>query len=116
MSLDPAASSSPSPPILPRPQVFDPSVLRSSLVRWTLNSKACWIEQLLETELREEDPSWFNFKPFEEQVIDTVIMDITSELADEMVLSVLTRLNYGHQCEKQRQEEQKGTGKSVVLL
>ncbi|KAL5969574.1 hypothetical protein TSMEX_002698, partial [Taenia solium] len=110
MSLDPAASSGPSPPVLPRPQVFDPSVLRSSLVRWTLNSKACWIEQLLETELREEDPSWFNFKPFEEQVVDTVIMDITSELADDMILSVLTRLNYGHELEKQRQEEQKETG------
>ncbi|VDK31872.1 unnamed protein product [Taenia asiatica] len=116
MSLDPAASSGPSPLILPRPQVFDPSVLRSSLVRWTLNSKACWIEQLLETELREEDPSWFNFKPFEEQVVDTVIMDITSELANDMILSVLTRLNYGHELEKQRQEEHKETGKSVILL
>nr|CDS24485.1 Serine rich adhesin for platelets [Echinococcus granulosus] len=116
MSLDPAASLGPSPPILPKPQVFDPSVLRSSLVRWTLNSKTCWIEQLLEIELRDEDSSWFNFKPFEEQVINTAVRDIANELAEDMVVSVLKKLNYGNKWKKQREEEQKKTENSVVLL
>uniref|UniRef100_A0A915EWD2 Serine rich adhesin for platelets n=1 Tax=Echinococcus canadensis TaxID=519352 RepID=A0A915EWD2_9CEST len=115
MSLDPAACLGPSPPILPKPQVFDPSVLRSSLVRWTLNSKTCWIEQLLEIELRDEDSSWFNFKPFEEQVINTAVRDIANELAEDMVVSVLKKLNYGNKWKKQREEEQKRTENSVRM-
>ncbi|VDM15715.1 unnamed protein product [Hydatigera taeniaeformis] len=114
MSLDPAESSGPSPSILPEPQVFDPFVLRSSLVQWTLYSKTCWIEQLLEAELRDEDSSWFNLKPFEEQVIDSAVEAITLELANDEAAAVVKRLRHEHECEEKCLKEQE-TGKSVGM-
>ena len=94
ISLNPSASdtSLPPPEDMPKPQVYDPSVLRSSLVQWTLNSKTSWIDQLCEIELREDDASWFVLKSDETRVINKTTECIGDDVVLETLNSVLQDL------------------------
>ena len=93
ISLDPSAVNTYIPPEeLPKPQVYDPSVMRSSVVRWTLNSKTSWIDQLCEIELRDDDVTWFVLNSDVAKIIDQTAEAISEEVIQETVAAVVGKL------------------------
>ncbi|VUZ44888.1 unnamed protein product [Hymenolepis diminuta] len=87
ISLDPVAAQTDDPVPLPLPTVYDHSVVRGSVSRWTLQSKH-YVDQLCEVELRADDPSWFNYRDY----IKTIVDQSTKEVAEQMAVDTIDQL------------------------
>nr|CDS26812.2 Serine rich adhesin for platelets [Hymenolepis microstoma] len=87
ISLDPVAAQTDEVVPLPMPTVYDHSVVRGSISKWTLQSKH-YVDQLCEVELRADDPSWFNYRDY----ISTIINQSTTEVAEQMAVDTIDRL------------------------
>ncbi|VDO12018.1 unnamed protein product [Rodentolepis nana] len=87
ISLDPATAQTDEVVPLPMPTVYDHSVVRGSISKWTLQSKH-YVDQLCEVELRADDPSWFNYRDY----ISTIINQSTKEVVEQMAVDTIDRL------------------------
>lgn len=87
ISLNPVAAASEDPVPRPTPIVYDPSVVRGTVAKWTLNSKH-YVDQLCEVELRADDSSWFAYKDF----IKSIIEQSTKEVAEQMTIDIIQRV------------------------
>ena len=66
----------------PPPVVKDINAL-SRLTQWTIKRKD-WLDQRLEIEMRADEPTWLNYKPFEQEVLNSLTAKVLASTFDEV--------------------------------
>ncbi|KAL5108341.1 hypothetical protein TcWFU_000349 [Taenia crassiceps] len=69
--------------ILPPPCVLMDKNRLSRLAQWTIQRKD-WLDQRLELEMRAEEPTWFNYRPFEQNLLNNLTLMVMADTFNEV--------------------------------